>query len=88
MALESVNSSLHIESEEFVFLCYASSITIENLLYLTHKDPILYDAIYSFEQNPQEYLEPLVAYLTSEITTNFMNVEKLLSISNLQAHAT
>ena len=86
--LESVNSSLHIESEEFIFLCYASSITIENLLYLTQKNPVLYDAIYNFEKNPQEYLEPLVTYLTSEITTNFINLEKLLSILNLQAYAT
>ena len=46
--LQKINESINIESEEFVFLCHASSINIRSLLYLAQNDPILYQTFYPF----------------------------------------
>lgn len=75
--LQSLNSYIEIESEEFVFLCNASSIKIDNLLYLTQKDSVLYQKIYAFEKDPKNNAQ-LLEYLKSKITTAFMKLEKNL----------
>lgn len=80
---QSLNITLNIESEEFVFLCHSSSINIQSLLYLVQNDPILYKAIYRFEKNPETHLDQLLERLKSEITKNFIDLEKHLSASNI-----
>ncbi len=87
-SLHSLNSALIIESEEFVFLCHASSsITIQNLLYLTQNDPVLYEKIYQFQKNPHMELVPLLKFLKNEVTKNFRNLEQLLSLSDKKTDA-
>ncbi|MDP3788634.1 MAG: hypothetical protein Q8Q60_04970 [Candidatus Chromulinivorax sp.] len=83
-SLQSLNAALPIESEEFVFLCYASSsITMQNLLYLAQNDPILYEKIYQFQKNPHIELAPFLEYLKSEITKNFIELEQFLALSHV-----
>lgn len=85
-SFQSLNMMLNIESEEFVFLCHASSINIHSLLYLVQNDPVLYKAIYQFEKDPQNYLTPLLEHLTSEITKTFIDLEKHLLKLNIHPH--
>ncbi len=82
-SLQSLNISMNIESEEFVFLCHASSINIRSLLYLVQNDPILYKAIYRFEKNPETHLAPLVEHLKLQITKTFIELEEHLLTSNV-----
>ncbi|MBV8661001.1 MAG: hypothetical protein JO129_02560 [Candidatus Dependentiae bacterium] len=84
--LQSLNMMLNIESEEFVFLCHASSIDLQSLLYLVQNDSILFQAIYQFEKNPQNHLGPLLEHLTAEITRSFVDLEKHLLKLNIHAH--
>ena len=79
--LQQLNVSINVESEEFVFLCHASSINIHSLLYLTQNDPELHQMIYLFDKNPESEFKGLLQYLSSEITTDFLELEK-----NLLAH--
>ncbi len=81
-SLQSLNTALTIESEEFVFLCHASSsITIQNLLYLAQSDPDLEKKIYQFQKNPHVELAPVLEYLKREITKNFIELEQYLTLS-------
>ena len=86
-SLQSLNIALTIESEEFVFLCHASSVNIHSLLYLVQNDPILYQSIHQFEENPQTHLTPLLEYLKLEIAQTFINLEQLLLKSNIHSQA-
>ncbi len=81
--LQSLNMELTIESEEFVFLCHASSITLQSSLYLVQNDDNLYQKIYQFEKNPEVNCKPLMEYLTSEITQTFCKLEQQLLASNI-----
>ncbi len=83
-SLQALNVTLTIESEEFVFLCHASSINIHSLLYLVQNDPVLYAAIYRFQKDPQTQLKSLLEYLSLEITKTFIDLEQLLLTSNVQ----
>jgi len=83
-SLQTLNITLNIESEEFVFLCHASSVNIHSLLYLVQNDPVLYHAIYKFEKHPQTHLIPLIRHIKTEITKTFINLEKSLLSSNIQ----
>ena len=76
--LQSLNTSLTIESEEFVFLCHASSIKIQTLLYLTQNSPDLHQALYKFEKNPDDNIDALTQYLKLEITQSLLDFEKYL----------
>jgi hypothetical protein len=83
-SLQTLNIALNIESEEFVFLCHASSINVCTLLYLTQNNPTLYAEIYHFEKDPQMHLKPLLEHLRSEITKTFIDLEQLLLTLNVQ----
>lgn len=83
-SLQSLNIALTIESEEFVFLCHASSINIQSLLYLTQNDLTLYKEICDFETNPQNQLQPLLDHITLEITRTFTELECRLLALNVQ----
>ena len=87
LSLQSLNMRLTIESEEFVFLCYASSITMQTLLYLVQNNDELYQKISQFEKDPEMHCQSLVAYLTTEITQTFLDLEQLLLDSNVQSRA-
>lgn len=87
-SLQKMNETLHVESEEFIFLCHASSITIDSLLYLAQNDPELYKKIAQFEQEPQKYMLPLTEYLSSIITSNFIELNQKMLLANIQEHAT
>ena len=82
--LQNLNIMFHVESEEFVFLSHAKSINIDNLLYLVQNDAILYKAIYNFEKSPQIHLIPILELLKIELTKTFIDLEKQLSLSNIQ----
>lgn len=82
-SLQSLNITLNVESEEFVFLCHASSINIHSILYLVQNDPILYQAIYRYEKDPQGHLMPLLEHLKEKITSTFIDLEKNLLTSNI-----
>lgn len=82
-SLQQLNSSIYIASEEFIFLCHPSSITMQSILYLVQNNPVLYQSIYHFEQNPQTHLTSLEALIKSEITEIFFNLEEHLLTSNI-----
>ena len=87
--LQQLNDSIQIESEEFVFLCHASSISLHTILYLTQNDPILYNMISLFEKNPESEFKSLLQYLTNEITINFLTLERKLlafEMPSIQKH--
>lgn len=86
-SLQSLNIALTIESEEFVFLCHASSINVQSLLYLVQNNPELYKKIYNFETNPQDQLQPLLEHVTSEITHTFTELEHRLLALNVQSRS-
>ena len=88
LSLQSLNIKLTIESEEFVFLCYASSITMQTLFYLTQNNDELYQKISEFEKKPEIHCLSLVAYLTTEITQTFFELEQLLLDANVQSRRT
>lgn len=83
--LQSFNHYLDIESEEFVFLCYASFIDIDNLLYLTHNDLFLHQAVYAFEKDPKNNTAQLLEFIKSKITTAFIKLEKNLLHNDIHA---
>ncbi|MGZ6250495.1 MAG: hypothetical protein ACXWL2_00545 [Candidatus Chromulinivorax sp.] len=83
ISLQDLNMNLNIESEEFVFLCHAQTITIQSLLYLAQHDFVLYKAIYYFEREPESHLQHLVEYLQTQITKTFLDLEKKLLIAPL-----
>ncbi len=85
LSVQYVNMKLIIESEEFVFLCHASSITMQTLFYLTQNDADLYKMMYQFEENPENNYKKFVEFLTVEITQTFFDLEKLLLDSNIQS---
>jgi hypothetical protein len=87
LSLQALNIRLTIESEEFVFLCYASSISMQTLFYLTQNNHELYQKISEFEKKPEIHCQSLVAYLTTEITQTFFELEQLLLESNIQSRA-
>lgn len=78
LALQALNTALFVESEEFVFLCHASSINVQNILYLTQSDPALYQAVHNFEKNPDTYFADVLNYLKLEITKTFVLLENKL----------
>jgi|GEM_PF-1287044 len=80
--LYKLNHSVTVESEEFVFLHHAPSITIDDLLYLTEHDERLHSMILSFEKNSELEFEPLLEHLTLEIMFNFLALEQ--NIINIQ----
>lgn len=71
-----LNKSMHIESEEFVFLHHAASITIDDLLYLSQDHEKLHTMISLFKENPELEIEQLLEYLTFQITLNFLALEQ------------
>jgi len=88
--LQKLNELINIESEEFVFLCHASSINLHSLLYLTQNDPEIYKKLYSFEKNPETEFKSLLQYLINEMTINFLKLEQKLldlQIPTIQKHA-
>jgi len=85
LSLQSFNTNLTVESEEFVFLCHAPSITMQTLLYLAQSDADLYQKIYEFEEKPEVYYKSIVEFLAVEITQTFLDLEKLLLDSNIQS---
>jgi len=81
-SLYSLNPSLTIESEEFVFLCHASSINMHTISYLVQNNVELYHMIMEFEKNPETVLMSLLEKLKTEITNDFTELEKRLLIYN------
>ena len=73
-----LNKSIHVESEEFVFLQHASSITIDDLSYLTQDNESLHAMICRFEKSPELEIEELLEHLTFQITLNFLALEQSL----------
>ena len=80
--LNSLQHMIHIESEEFVFLCHASSIDMQAMLYLTKNNPDLHFMICNFEKNPQTELTPLVHFLKLQLHHNFTDIQHRLSTQN------
>jgi len=76
--LHQLNKSMHIESEEFVYLQHSSSITIGDLLYLTQDNNNLHAMISRFEKNPELEIEELLEHVTFQITVNFLALEQSL----------
>ena len=78
--LSSLHHPVHIESEEFVFLCHASSIDMQTMLYLTKDtDQDLYLMLSRFEQNPQQELLPLLKFLRQQLQNNFIDIQQRLA---------
>lgn len=82
--LLSLNISLSVESEEFVFLCHASSIDIQTMLYLAQQDSIFYEAIYKFQEEPQTQIIPLTKQIQSNISQTFAELSIMLSKSKIK----
>lgn len=69
---------IKIESEEFAFLCYGSSMNIQTLYYITQNDLPLHQALYEFEHNQAYDLITLLNILQNNITNNLMLIEQYL----------
>lgn len=83
--LQSLNESITIESEEFVFLYHASLIDLPIMLYLADLDQNLYSFINAFEQDPQNNTAPFMQYLKYQLNENFENFKKILLQSQMRS---
>lgn len=75
-AIESLNDDLKIESESFVFLCYAPSINLSTLLYLVQDNDFLYTTIHELIKDSDVRLPELVQYVQSEVTKNYIEFQR------------
>lgn len=85
--LHALNKNITIESEEIIFLSFESSITLNDLLYLTETDEELYSKIYDLKTQKNTALQPILDCLRLGIITNLQNLQHLNCPTNLPGHS-
>ncbi len=81
--LHSFQHTIHIESQECLFLYHTSCIDMQTMLYVTEDDPELHTMIYDFEQNPIGQLIPLLKFIKQDLYNNFTQIQHLLIGKNI-----
>lgn len=81
----SLNNSLVIESEEFIFLSNPTTINLQTALYITQNHSDLHQKLQDFEKNSEIHINTLLNHIKLEVAQSFINLKKHLLKSNIQS---